>query len=62
MSLCVQGRIHMVIGKPIELPKLEQPSKEEVQRYLDMYITALQSLFERHKQAAGCPDLTMQVI
>ena len=52
----------MVIGKPIEVPKLETPTKEEVQRYLDAYIAALQALFERHKAAAGCPELTLIVV
>ena len=58
----LQNRMHMVIGKPIEIPKLEAPTKEEVQRYLDEYIAALQALFERHKVAAGCPDMRLIVI
>lgn len=58
----LQNRMHMVIGKPIEIPKLEAPTKEEVQRYLDEYIAALQALFERHKAAAGCPELRLIVI
>ena len=58
----LQNRMHMVIGKPIEIPKLEAPTKEQTQRYLDVYIDALQALFERHKAAAGCPDLKLIVI
>lgn len=51
-----------MIGKPIELPKMEQPSSEEVERYLLTFRTDLAALFERHKAAAGYPDLQLLII
>lgn len=54
--------MHMVIGRAIEVPQRDAPSKEEVQRYLGAFIEALQALFERRKAAAGYPDLTLQVL
>ena len=33
--------ITTVVGAPIEVPKIEEPSKEQVQEYLDKYIDAL---------------------
>ena len=61
-AAALQGRMHMVIGRAIEVPQRDAPSKEEVQRYLGAFIEALQALFERHKAAAGYPDLTLQVL
>ncbi len=57
-----QVKITTVIGKPIELPKREQPSSEEVERYLLTFRTELAALFERHKAAAGYPNLELLII
>lgn len=51
-----------VIGKLINVPKRENPSEEEVQRYLDAFIGEMKRIFERHKAAAGYPDLELLVI
>ncbi len=52
----------MVIGKPIEVPKTEQPSSAEVEKYLDTFKQELSALFERHKVAAGYPKLQLLII
>jgi 2-acylglycerol O-acyltransferase 2 len=52
----------MVVGSPIELPKEEEPSKEQVQQYLDCFITEMKALFEKHKASAGYPELQLRVI
>jgi 2-acylglycerol O-acyltransferase 2 len=54
--------MHIVVGKPIELPHRADPSPAEVRRYLEQYIDALVSLFERHKAAAGHPHATLTII
>ena len=51
-----------VIGKPIEVPKIPQASKEEVQKHLEHFIAEMRELFERHKASAGYPDLQLTVI
>ena len=51
-----------VIGKPIELPKLAQPSKEQIQEHLEVFIVRMKELFEKHKASAGYPDLQLVVI
>lgn len=61
-ACALQGRLHMVIGRAIEVPRREAPTKEEVQQYLRKFIEELQALFERHKATAGYPDLTLQVL
>ncbi|POM60179.1 Diacylglycerol O-acyltransferase [Phytophthora palmivora] len=38
-----------VVGKPLVLPHIEKPTREEVKRYHDQYIQALQNLFDRYK-------------
>ena len=60
--LFVQVKVTTVVGKPIELPKVAQPSKEQIQEYLDEFIAQMQGLFERHKASAGYPDLQLVVI
>ncbi|ETM42875.1 hypothetical protein F442_11912 [Phytophthora nicotianae P10297] len=38
-----------VIGKPLILPQIENPTREDVRKYHDQYIEALQGLFDRYK-------------
>ncbi|XP_050440927.1 2-acylglycerol O-acyltransferase 2-A-like [Adelges cooleyi] len=38
-----------VVGKPIDLPKISNPTKEEIDKYHKMYVTELTKLFEEHK-------------
>ncbi|KAG3180208.1 hypothetical protein PC128_g15655 [Phytophthora cactorum] len=38
-----------VVGKPLAVPHIENPTKEEVKKYHDEYIGALQKLFDRYK-------------
>ncbi|EGZ22258.1 hypothetical protein PHYSODRAFT_330092 [Phytophthora sojae] len=40
-----------VVGKPIALPSSEHPTKDDVRKYHDQYVEALQQLFDRHKGA-----------
>lgn len=38
-----------VFGKPIQLPRIEHPSRDDVAKYHAIYIQALQDLFDRNK-------------
>ncbi|KAG1713340.1 hypothetical protein DVH05_001127 [Phytophthora capsici] len=38
-----------VVGKPLQLPHIENPTREDVERYHNQYIEALQKLFDRYK-------------
>jgi 2-acylglycerol O-acyltransferase 2 len=42
--------IYTVVGKPIEMPFIETPTKEEIQKYHDIYISELTKLFDEHKE------------
>lgn len=54
--------MYMVIGKPIALPHIEEPSREEVQRYLDLFIEAMQGIYQRHQTAAGSPESVLCIM
>jgi len=49
----------VVFGKPIELPKMEHPSNEEIQKY---HINAMQALCQKHKDNAGYGGTTFKVV
>ena len=54
--------VHVVIGTPVPLPQIDNPTDEEVQQYLDMYITAMEKLCERYKHETGHGDMHFQVV
>lgn len=45
--------INTVVGKPIPVPKMENPSEHEVDIYHALYVTSLQDLFNAHKERFG---------
>lgn len=50
------AKIITYVGKAIQLPKIENPSKEEVQKWHTTYLEALENVFEENKKAAGLAD------
>ena len=38
-----------VVGKQIPLPKIEEPTAEEIDKYHALYIAEVKALFERNK-------------
>jgi len=44
------------VGQPIDFPKIEAPSKEDVQKWHSKYCDALTQLFEEKKKEAGRPE------
>lgn len=49
-----KGEMTLVIGEGIKLPKMENPSAEDVQKYLDEFIAAIEALYKKHAKACGC--------
>lgn len=49
------------VGKPIELPKVENPTKEDVDLWHGRYLQALTALFDQHKSEAGFPDAVLEI-
>lgn len=46
----------LVVGEPITVPKIEDPTEEMVDLYHDMYIRSLQSLFDKSKTRYGLKE------
>lgn len=61
LSGIMQVPMHLVFGKPIEVPIIKDPSKQQTQEYLDKYITAMTELYHRHKDANGYSDVKLEV-
>jgi hypothetical protein len=38
-----------VVGKPLALPRIEHPTREDVKKYHNEYVVALQELFDKYK-------------
>lgn len=51
-----------VIGKPLEMPTIAHPTREEVAKYHAEYVNRLQTLFDKHKAAyAVDPDARLEM-
>jgi hypothetical protein len=51
-----------VVGKPLELPLIPNPTKEDVTKWHVAYIEALVDVFERNKQKyAADPSAVLEV-
>nr|XP_004661044.1 acyl-CoA wax alcohol acyltransferase 2 [Jaculus jaculus] len=51
-----------IVGEPLPLPKIENPSKETVAKYHALYIDALRKLFDQHKTKFGISETQELVI
>lgn len=49
-------KLLVVVGKPLVLPKIPNPTKEEVKIWHDKYMVALQTLYDNHKEEAYGPE------
>jgi hypothetical protein len=38
-----------VVGKPIQVPKIDEPTKQDIDKYHKQYMIALQELFDKYK-------------
>ena len=54
--------IFTYVGEPMELPKIEEPTKEDIEKWHGAYIAKLQELFEANKVKAGAGKDAVLVI
>ncbi|KAF1332114.1 Diacylglycerol o-acyltransferase 2, partial [Globisporangium splendens] len=52
----------VVVGAPIRVPRIENPDAEDVDAVHATYFAALQDMFDRHKDEAGCADYKLVLI
>ena len=54
-----------MVGQPhrlaIDLPKIDEPTKEDVDKWHKVYCDALQALFDKHKAEAGRADRVLEM-
>lgn len=54
--------IDTVVGAPIVVEKIENPTQEQIDELHEIYVEKLNELFEEHKQRFGVPAETKLVI
>ncbi|POM73661.1 Diacylglycerol acyltransferase [Phytophthora palmivora] len=51
-----------VVGKPLRFPRIEHPTKEDVQKFQAQYVSALKNLFDNYKGVyAVDPNATLEI-
>ncbi|CAE7717435.1 dgat2 [Symbiodinium sp. CCMP2456] len=50
------------VGPALELPKLPEPTTEQVDEWHQKYVEALRELFDRHKAEAGKPSAVLEIL
>ncbi|KAH9189055.1 hypothetical protein AeNC1_008976 [Aphanomyces euteiches] len=57
------SKLVTVVGKPIQLPQIAKPTKEDVDKYHNLYMESLQALFDEFKgQYAADPNATLTML
>ncbi|KAK8783062.1 hypothetical protein V5799_015595 [Amblyomma americanum] len=51
-----------VVGRPLDVPRRENPSDEEVDRVHRQYVDALLQLFNEHKGQCGAPEAELAIV
>lgn len=60
--ITMQVPMYIVIGAPLLLPQISNPSDDQVRKFLDLYIDAMESLCSRHKHDAGYGNTEFLVV
>lgn len=50
-----------VIGIPILLPKIDNPTQEDIAKYHKLYVRDISALYENHKKEFGMEDVTLRI-
>jgi 2-acylglycerol O-acyltransferase 2 len=53
--------INIVVGAPMKIPMIAEPTAEEIDKYHTAYIDAVKKLFERYKGKYAAPDAELQI-
>ena len=53
--------LETVIGAPVAVPTITDPTDAQVVEARDRYVTALTALFEAHKARYGCEQLKLKI-
>ena len=53
--------LHTVVAEPVRLPRIENPTRSDVEKYHGAYVTALTRLYDTHKAQFGYHDRELEV-
>lgn len=51
-----------VIGKPIKVPKIENPTEEDLRKYQKIFIDEMKELYEKTKQEFGRSEVKLRIV
>ena len=51
--------INVVVGKPIPVPKIEEPSTEQIEEFHQKYVDALVQLYNEYNPIYGDPKISL---
>ncbi|KAL4428765.1 hypothetical protein ABPG74_001279 [Tetrahymena malaccensis] len=55
------SRVNTVVGKAIKMPQIDNPTDQDVDKYHEIYVNALQDLFDRNKALYGQKDEILKI-
>lgn len=53
--------ITLVVGEAIQLPKIEKPTKEDVDKYHALYVAGLRKVFDENKKDYATEDAMLEL-
>jgi len=53
--------LHTVLGKALHLPRIDAPTKEDVEKWHAIYVRELRSLYDEHKAQFGYADRELHI-
>lgn len=53
--------LHTVVGSPLQLPHLPNPTDDDVAKWHQAYVAALTEIFETYKKQFGYADRQLEV-
>lgn len=54
--------LHSVVGSPVQLPRIEEPTDAEVSHWHAVYVAALTEIFDSYKARFGYADRILEVV
>ena len=54
--------LHTVIGSPLKLPVIKEPTKEQVEEWHGKYIECVKEVFDNHKERFGYGDRELEIV
>lgn len=50
------------VGEPIPVPKIDNPTNEQLAEYQGKLLSAYETIFNAYKQEAGFGDMTLRIL